>query len=84
MSIKQEYTLKQVATMLNVHRDTIVYWEENNLIPPARRNPKNNYRIYNMEEILEIAKIRGIPNVDIEAFYQYQQKQREKYRQKIR
>jgi DNA-binding transcriptional MerR regulator len=64
---KQDYTMNQAALMLSVHRDTIMYWEENKLIPPARRNKKNNYRAYNTEEILEIAKIRGIGLVDIEA-----------------
>lgn len=64
---KLEYTMNQTAMMLGVHRDTIMYWEENQLIPPARRNPKNNYRIYDIDEVMEIAKIRGINNVDIDA-----------------
>lgn len=64
---EKKYTTKEAALMLGVHRDTIMYWEENNLIPPARRNPKNNYRIYNTEEILEIARIREIGVVDVEA-----------------
>lgn len=37
---KKDYTMHQAALMLDVHRDTIMYWEENGLIPPARRNPK--------------------------------------------
>jgi DNA-binding transcriptional MerR regulator len=64
---KKDYTTKEAALMLGVHRDTIMYWEENQLIPPARRNPKNNYRIYSTEEILEIARIREIGVVDVEA-----------------
>lgn len=65
-STKMNYTLKQAAKMLGVHRDTIMYWEENRLIPMARRNPNNNYRIYSIDEIIEIAKIRGIGVVDTE------------------
>lgn len=64
---KLEYTMIQAAMMLNVHRDTIMYWEENQLIPPARRNPRNNYRVYDIDEIMEIAKIRGISQVDVDA-----------------
>ncbi|OXB94849.1 MerR family transcriptional regulator [Parageobacillus galactosidasius] len=60
MTQEKEYTLKEAAKILGVHRDSILYWERNNMIPKARRNPKNNYRIYSKEEIQEIAKLRGI------------------------
>ncbi|CDQ41902.1 MerR family transcriptional regulator [Virgibacillus salexigens] len=56
----KEYKLSQVAKMLNVHRDTILYWEENKMIPKPRRNPKNNYRTYNEKEIKLISDIRGV------------------------
>jgi DNA-binding transcriptional MerR regulator len=52
--------MSQAAKILGVHRDSLSYWEENKMIPAPRRNPKNNYRIYNDQEILEIAKIRGV------------------------
>lgn len=79
---KQEYTMNQAAMMLGVHRDTIMYWEENNLIPPARRNTKNNYRVYITEEILEIAKIRGIGVVDVEAVDREKSRRRAERRHK--
>jgi DNA-binding transcriptional MerR regulator len=60
---EKEYTLKEAAKVLGVHRDSIIYWEKNNMIPKARRNPKNNYRVYTKEEILEIAKLRGIKTI---------------------
>lgn len=72
---KRDYTTNQAALMLGVHRDTVMYWEENNLIPPARRNAKNNYRVYNIDEIMEIAKIRGIGIVDIDAVERKKKKQ---------
>lgn len=71
---KKDYTMHQAALMLDVHRDTIMYWEENGLIPPARRNPKNNYRIYNIDEIMKIAELRGIGAVDEEAVERDRQK----------
>ncbi|SFJ63611.1 MerR HTH family regulatory protein [Paenibacillus sp. UNC496MF] len=61
------FTVRQVASILGIHRDTMKYWEENNLIPKARRNPKNGYRIYNEAEIKEIARSRGLLAVEIEA-----------------
>jgi DNA-binding transcriptional MerR regulator len=61
----KDFTIKQTADILGVHRDTIKYWEENGLIPPARRNPKNGYRVYNAQDIKEIARNRGISEVDV-------------------
>lgn len=60
MSMKQDFNISEVAKLLGVHKDTILYWEENNLIPKARRNPSNNYRIYNIKEIEEIRNLRGL------------------------
>lgn len=61
---EKEYKLSEAAKILGVHRDTVIYWEENNLIPKPRRNPRNNYRTYTMEEIQRIADVRGIDIVD--------------------
>jgi DNA-binding transcriptional MerR regulator len=60
ITMEKEYTLKEAAHILGVHRDSILYWEEKKYIPPARRNPKNHYRVYNRKEIEEIARLRGI------------------------
>lgn len=79
---KMQYTMNQAALMLGVHRDTIMYWEDNNLIPPARRNEKNNYRVYDMEEIMELAKIRGIGIVDIDAIDREKDRRRNERRHK--
>ncbi|MGV7000246.1 MerR family transcriptional regulator [Priestia megaterium] len=79
---EQNFTLNQAALMLDVHRDTIMYWEENELIPPARRNTKNNYRVYNTDEILEIAKIRGISVVDLDAVERQKERKRAERRKK--
>lgn len=60
LKTKTEYTIREAAKMLDVHRDTIMYWEEQKLIPKARRNARNNYRVYNLDEVHEIARLRGI------------------------
>jgi DNA-binding transcriptional MerR regulator len=62
-----DLNIKQAAQVLGVHKDTIKYWEEQRLIPPARRNPKNGYRIYNADELKEIAKLRGIFEIEVDS-----------------
>lgn len=58
--IEREYILSEAAKIIGVHKDTIIYWEENGLIPKPRRNPNNNYRIYNKEEIKNIIELRSL------------------------
>lgn len=82
VDFKPNYTTNQTAMMLGVHRDTIMYWEENQLIPVARRNPKNNYRIYDIDEIMEIAKVRGIGVVDVDAVDRQKERRRSERRHK--
>ncbi|QHW35747.1 MerR family DNA-binding transcriptional regulator (plasmid) [Paenibacillus rhizovicinus] len=65
--MKKDLTIKKAAAALGVHQDTVKYWEEQKLIPPARRNPGNGYRIYNIAEIREIAKSRGICANELES-----------------
>ena len=61
---KKEYKATQAAKILGFTRDTLLHWEQIKAIPPARRDPRNNYRTYNEEEIIEIARLRGIPTLD--------------------
>lgn len=79
----REYTMKQVALMLGVHRDTIHYWEENGLIDVARRNKENNYRTYNIDDVWAIAKRRGISVVDVEAVDREKEKRRQMRKNKL-
>ncbi|GAK41955.1 MerR-family transcriptional regulator [Paenibacillus sp. TCA20] len=69
--MSKDYTINEAAKILGVHKDTIKYWEERNLIPRARRSiknsPRHSYRIYNVDEIRAIAKIRGIYDVELDA-----------------
>ncbi len=62
-----DFSVKEAARILGVHLDTLKYWEEKNLIPQPRRNKKNNYRVYNIIELKEIAKLRGIYDVEIDS-----------------
>lgn len=81
---ERDFTRAQAAMILGVHSDTIMYWEENNLIPQPRRNARNNYRVYSIDEIMEIAQIRGISVVDIDAVDRDKERKRlERQRNKI-
>jgi len=70
----RDFTIHQAARILGVHKDTIKYWEEKNLIPPARRSIKkslrHSYRVYSVDEIKAIAKVRGIYDVEVDAAVQ--------------
>jgi DNA-binding transcriptional MerR regulator len=63
----KDLNIKEASDVLGVHKDTVKYWEENGLIPKARRNPHNGYRVYNDKEIKEIAKIRGIFDLEVDS-----------------
>lgn len=64
--IELDVTIRDAAKILGVHVDTMRYWEEQQLIRPPRRHPINNYRMYNAKEIIEIAKLRGIFELEVE------------------
>jgi len=64
MSDFMNFTLRQASKILGVHLDTVIYWEEQRLIPLPRRN-KRNVRQYNIQELKEIAKLRGLFELNI-------------------
>lgn len=63
----KDLNIKDAARVLGVHHDTVKYWEEKKLIPPARRNAKNGYRVYSAAELKEIAKQRGIYEIEVDS-----------------
>lgn len=60
----RKYKMKEAAKILGVHRDTLRNWEQDDVIPPASRNVKNNYREYTLQDIYDIAKV-----MNLEALY---------------
>lgn len=53
-------SMAKACKMLGVHRNTLISWEEKGKIPASKRDPKNNYRIYTIGDIVEIAGLMGI------------------------
>lgn len=56
----KHYSMSKTCKILGIHRNTLMQWEEKDKIPKAKRNPKNNYRIYTPQDILMIAHLMGI------------------------
>jgi DNA-binding transcriptional MerR regulator len=51
------YTAQQIADMLGIYKRTLFNWESAGKIPPAKRDPMNNYRYYTDEDISMLKKI---------------------------
>lgn len=51
------YTSQQVAEILGIYKRTLFNWEAAGKIPKAKRDPMNNYRYYNDEDIKKLQKI---------------------------
>ena len=47
----RRYNIQEVADLLGVYKGTIKNYEEKGIFPKARRNPINNYREYNPQDI---------------------------------
>lgn len=56
----KHYSIAEIAEMLGVHRNTILQWEKKKEIPEAKRDAKNNFRIYTSSDVVEIAKAKNI------------------------
>lgn len=50
---KKEYLLAEFAKICGVHKDTVRNYVEKGLLPD-RRNPANNYRIFNDADVLRM------------------------------
>ena len=58
-SSKSPSTLRsdQVASILGVTKRTLKTWLKNGKIPEPRRNPANNYRVWNLADVEAIRRI---------------------------
>lgn len=57
--MQTRYTIKEIAGMLNISKQTLMNWEKAGKIPAARRDPMNNYRYYTAEDIQKLKKVTG-------------------------
>ncbi|MDP2938473.1 MAG: MerR family transcriptional regulator [Candidatus Omnitrophota bacterium] len=57
MKKKDYYTMKDVVKMAEICKNTIINWEKSGCIK-VRRDPLFNYRVWNLEEIQELKKLK--------------------------
>ena len=50
------YTTGEAAELLGVSRQTLLRYEQEGIIPPARRNAVNNWRYYTQRDLTQIRK----------------------------
>ena len=59
MSAVKFYSANQVASLLNISKQTLLRYEERGIFPKAKRNNVNNWREYTGEDIQKFRQIMG-------------------------
>ncbi len=57
----KKFKIKEFAQLLGYHPQYLRVLEKEGKIPPARRDPKSNWRYYTLEDLIEAKKQLGIP-----------------------
>lgn len=57
--LSEFYRVHEVAELLGVHKNTVIRWEREGLIKPAKRDYRN-WRVYTEEDIKEIKEKLGL------------------------
>lgn len=64
MQLKNYYTISQISQMYHIGLDSLRYYEKLGILNP-QRDPKNNYRIYGLEEIRRLNIITELRKLNI-------------------
>ncbi|MCX5782807.1 MAG: MerR family transcriptional regulator [Elusimicrobia bacterium] len=54
---KKYYSLAEVCEILQISRNTLYNWETAGKIPKPKRDPMNNYRIFEKQDIDKLRQI---------------------------
>lgn len=57
----KKFRIKEFAQLLGYHPQYLRILEKEGKIPPARRDPRSNWRYYTLEDLIEAKKRLGIP-----------------------
>jgi chromosome partitioning protein len=57
----KKFKIKEFAQLLGYHPQYLRVLEKEGKIPPARRDPKTNWRYYTLQDLIEAKKQLGIP-----------------------
>lgn len=54
--MKETFSMKDLITIFHIPKSTLLFWEKKELLHP-KRDPQNNYRIYDIQDAVEISDI---------------------------
>ena len=61
---EKKYTIGEAAEMLGINAKTLRYYDSIGLLSPGERNPETGYRYYTKAQLLDLALIRRLRNLD--------------------
>ena len=53
------YSVQEAADLIGISKETLLKYEKEGKIPPAKRNPINNWRQYTDGDIEQMKRIMG-------------------------
>lgn len=63
--MKEKYYIKEFASMLNISNQTLRYYDKIGLLKPAETNNETNYRMYSLEQIWALERIRHLQTLGL-------------------
>lgn len=63
-TMKNKYTINELAEIYGIPKSKIRYWEKKNLLKPSR-DANNDYRQYDMKQVIELGDIIFFRNIGI-------------------
>ena len=63
--MKQSYYIKEFASMLNISNQTLRFYDKIGLLKPADKNQQNNYRMYALNQIWALERIRHLQTLGL-------------------
>jgi len=68
MNHKDLYTPAQFASMFNIDRQTLIYYDNANIFSPCYRN-KNGYRFYSSQQIFDFVTLQSLRHLKIQGAF---------------
>jgi DNA-binding transcriptional MerR regulator len=63
--VKEKYYIREFASMLNISNQTLRYYDKIGLLKPAETNSETNYRMYSLEQIWTLERIRHLQSLGL-------------------
>lgn len=56
--MKENYTIGEVAELLNISQQTLRFYDKNGIVVPYRTDPKTGYRYYSYDQLCYISRVK--------------------------